>query len=145
MRITKEGPQLLGEIVEERRVLGNSCLEKKGQYAVHCSHPRHPPNEGTSVEGQLWKYGERAIVQKPITSALNARSWQSGCINEGVTPEQSHAAHCNSQQMEGSVGWDKHSSGDLRNRQMDSQDEGSRRIYIIREISRRGGRQFGRY
>ena len=27
---------------------------------------------------------------------------------------------------------------------MDGQDEGSRRIYITREISRRGGRQFGR-
>ena len=29
-RITKEGPQLLGEIAEERRVLSNSCPEKKG-------------------------------------------------------------------------------------------------------------------
>ena len=34
--------------------------------------------------------------------------------------------------------WKRHSSGDLRNRQMDGQDEGSRRIYITREISRRG-------
>ena len=54
-----------------------------------------------------------------------------------MTPEQRHAAHCNSQQVEGSVGWDRHSSGDLRNRQMDGQDEGSRKIYITREISRR--------
>ena len=54
-----------------------------------------------------------------------------------MTPKQCHAAHCNSQQVEGNAGWDRHSSGDLRNRQMDSQDEGSRRIYITREISRK--------
>ena len=111
-------------------------------------HPPQPspssPNEGTSVEGQLWEHGERTIVEEPVTSALNARSWQSGRINEGMTPKQCHAAHCNSQQVEGNAGWDRHSSGDLRNRQMDGQDEGSRKIYITREISQKGGRQFGR-
>ena len=100
------------------------------------------PNEGTSVEGQLCEHGERAIIEKPVTSALNACSWQSSHINEGMTPKQCHAAHYNSQQVEGSIGWDRHSNGDLRNRQMDGQDEGSRRIYITREISRRGGRHF---
>ena len=85
--MTKEGPQLLGEIAEEQRVLDNWCPEKKGQYVIHHSHPHHPPNEGTSVEGQLWEHGEKAIVQEPVTSVLNARSWQSGRINEGVTSE----------------------------------------------------------
>ena len=85
------------------------------------------------------------IVEEPVTSALNARSWQSGHINEGMTPKQCHAAHCNSHQVEGNAGWDRHSSGDLRNRQMDGQDKGRRRIYITREISRRGGWQFGRH
>ena len=54
---------------------------------------RHPPqpspsssNEGISIEGQLWEHGERAIVQEPVPSALNARSWQSDRINEGMTP-----------------------------------------------------------
>ena len=84
-------------------------------------------------------------MEEPITSALNARSWQFGRINEGMTPKQSHTAHCDSQQVEGNVGWDRHSSGDLCNRQMDGQDEGSIRIYITRAISRRGGRQFGRH
>ena len=110
-------------------------LRRKDSTLSTAAIPRHPPNGGTSVEGQLWKHGERAIVQESVTSALNARSWQSGHINEGVTPEQCYAAHCNSQRVEGSVGWDRHSSGDLRNRQMDGQDEGSRRIYITREIS----------
>ena len=104
-------------------------------------HPPQPspssPNEGTSVEGQLWEHGERAIVQEPVTFALNAHSWQSGRINEGMTLKQCHATHCNLQQVEGNAGWDRHSSGDLHNRQMDGQDEGSRRIYIIREISRK--------
>ena len=105
---------------------------------------RHPPqsspsspNEGTSVGAQLWEHDERAIVEEPVTSALNARSRQSGCINEGMTPEQCHAVHCNSQQVEGSAGWDRHSSGDLRNRQMDGQDEGSIRIYNQRDLTNR--------
>ena len=46
-----------------------------------------------------------------------------------MTPKQCHANHYHSQQVEGSIGWDKHSSGDLRNRQMDGQDEENRRIY----------------
>ena len=82
-------------------------------------HPPQPslssPNEGTSIEGQLWEHGERAIVQEPVTSALNARSWQSGRINEKMTPKQCHAAHCDSQQVEGNAGWDRQSSSDLRN------------------------------
>ena len=55
-----------------------------------------------------------------------------------MTPKQCHAAHCNSQQVEGSAGWDRHSSGDLCNRQMDGQDEGSRRIYNQRDLTKRG-------
>ena len=81
--------------------------------------------------------GKRTIVEEPVISALNARSWQSGRINEGMTPKQCHVANCNSQQVEGNAGWDRHSSGDLRNRHMDGQDEGSRRIYITREILRK--------
>ena len=104
-------------------------------------HPPQPspssPNEGTSVGGQLWEHGEKAIVKKPVTSALNARSWQSGCINEGMTHEQCHVVHCNSQQVEGNAGWDRHSSGDLHNRQMNDQDEGSRRIYNQRDLTKR--------
>ena len=105
---------------------------------------RHPPqpspsslNKGTSVRGQLWEHGKRAIVKELVTSTLNARSWQSGRINEGMTLEQCHAVHCNSQQVEGSVEWDKHSSGDLHNRQMDGQDERSRRIYNQRDLTKR--------
>ena len=41
----------------------------------------------------------------------------------GMTPEQCHADYYHSQQVEGSAGWDRHSSGDLRNRQMDGQNE----------------------
>ena len=44
--MTKEGQKLLGEIAEERHVLGNWCPEKKGQYAIHRSLPRHPQMKG---------------------------------------------------------------------------------------------------
>ena len=44
--MTKEGPKLLGEIVEERHVLGNWCPEKKGQYTIHRNLPRHPQTKG---------------------------------------------------------------------------------------------------
>ena len=75
---------------------------------------------------------------EPVTSALNARSWQSGRINEGMTPEQCHTNHYHSQQVEGSVGWDRNSSGDLRNRQMDGQDKENRRIYNQGDFTKRG-------
>ena len=115
----------------------NWCLEKKGQYVIHRSPPRHPQTKGLAQGGQLWEHGERAIVKEPVTSAINARSWQSGRINEGMTPKQCHAVHCNSQQVEESAGWDRHSSGDLRNRQMGGQDERSRRIYNQRDLTKR--------
>ena len=54
-----------------------------------------------------------------------------------MTPEQCHPVHCNSQQVEGSTGWDRHSSDDLHNRQMDGQDEGSRIIYNQRDLTKR--------
>ena len=136
--MTKEGPKLLGEITEDRHILGELVPWK--ERAIH--HPQQPspsfPNEGTSIGGQLWEHDERAIVKESVTSALNAHSWQSGRINEGMTPEQCHPVYCNSQQVEGSAGWDRHLSSDLHNQQMDGQDKGSRRIYITREISRRG-------
>ena len=85
--MTKEGPKLLGEIAEDRHVLDELVSWKDRE--IH--HPLQPSpsflNEGTSVGGQLYEHGERAIVKVPVTSALNARNWQSGHINEGMTPE----------------------------------------------------------
>ena len=102
--MTKEGLKLLGEIAEDHHVLGELVSGK--ERAIH--HPQQPSpsflNEGTSVGGQLWEHGERAIVKEFVTSALNARSWQSGRINVGMTPEQCHPVYCNSQQVEGSAG-----------------------------------------
>ena len=127
--MTKEGPNLLREIAEEHHVLG--VLVPWEERAIRHPPPPSPssPNKGTSVGGQLWEQGERTIVGEPVTSALNARSWQSGRINEGMIPEQCHANDYHSQQVEGSAGWDRHSSSDLRNRQMDGQDEENRKIY----------------
>ena len=118
--------------------LANWCSEKKGQYAIYRSLPRHPQTKGLAQGGSYGSMGERAIIEEPVTSALNARSQQSGRINEGMTPEQCHAVHYNSQQVERSAGWDKHSSGDLRNRQMDDQDEESKRIYNQRDLTNKG-------
>ena len=55
-----------------------------------------------------------------------------------MTPEQCHANHYHSQQVEGSAGWDRHSSGNLRNRQMDGQDEKNGRIYNQGDFTKRG-------
>ena len=55
-----------------------------------------------------------------------------------MTPEQCHANHYHSQQVEGSAGWDRHSSGDLRNRQMDGQDEENKRIYNQGDFTKKG-------
>ena len=132
-RMAKEGPKLLGEIAED-------MLVPWKERAIHHPQQLSPsfPKEGTSVGGQLWEHGERAIIKEPVTSALNARSWQSGHINEGMTPEQCHPVYCNSQQVEGSAGWNRHSSSDLHKQQMDGQDERSRRIYNQRGLTKEG-------
>ena len=54
-----------------------------------------------------------------------------------MTPEQCHANHYYSQLVEQSVGWDRHLSGDLRNQQMDGQDEENRRIYNQRDFTKK--------
>ena len=140
--MTKEDLKLLGEIAEEHHVLGE--LVPWEERAV--PYPPQPspssPDKGTSVGEQLWEQCNRTIVGELVTSALNSRSWQSGRINEGMTPKQCHANHYYSQQVEGSAGWDRHSSGDLRNRQMDVQDEENGRIYNQGDFTKRG-RQFG--
>ena len=97
------------------------------------------PNEGTNTGGQLWGHGGGAIIEEAVTSALNARSWQSGRINEEMTPEQCHLVCYNSQQVEESAGWDRYSSSDLHDQQMDGQDEWSRRIYNNRDLTRKRG------
>ena len=87
--------------------------------------------------GQLWGHGRGAIIEESVTSALNVRSWQSGRINEGMTPEQCHLVCCNSQQVEESAGWNRYSSSDLHDQQMDGQDEWSRRIYNDRGLTKK--------
>ena len=97
-------------------------------------------NERTNIGGQLWGHGGGAIIEESVAFALNTCSWQSGRINEGMTPEQCHLVSYNSQQVEKSAGWDRYSSSDLYDQQMDGQDEWSRRIYNNRGLTRRGDR-----
>ena len=73
--MTKECPKLLGGIVEDRPVLGKPVSWKGKNDTPSKAALPVVANERTSVEGQLWEHGERAIVKEPITSALNARSW----------------------------------------------------------------------
>ena len=88
--MTKKGPKLLGGIAEDRPVLGKP-VSWKGKSGTQ-SKVALPviANERTSVEGQLWGHGGRMIIEKSVTSTLNACSWQFGRINEGMTPEQCH-------------------------------------------------------
>ena len=131
----KEGLKLLGGIAEDCRILGKPVSWKGKSGTPSKAALPVVANESTSVGGQLWGHGGRTIIEKSVTSALNARSWQSGCINEGVTPEQCHLVCCNSQQVEESAGWDRYSSSDLHDQQMDGQDEWSRRIYNNRDLT----------
>ena len=121
--MTKEGPKLLGGIAEDRLVLGKLVSWKAKSGTPSKATLPVVPNERTSVRGQLWGHGGRAIIKESVTSALNAHSWQSGRINEEMTPEQCHFACCNSQQVEESAGWDRYSSSNLHDQQMDGQDE----------------------
>ena len=94
-------------------------------------------NERTNIGGQLWGHGGGAIIEESVIFALNDRSWQSGRINEGMTPEQCHLVCYNSQQVEESARWDRYSSSDLHDQQMDDQDEWGRRIYNNRGLAKR--------
>ena len=138
--MTKEGPKLLGGIAEDRPVLGKpvSWNGKSGTSSKAVLPIR--ANESTSVEGQLWGHGGGTIIEESVTSALNAHSWQSGRINEGITPEQCHLVCCNSQQVEKSAGWDRYLSSNMHDQQMNGQDEWSKRIYNNRDLTGRGQR-----
>ena len=102
-------------------------------------------NERTNIGGQLWRHGGGAIIEESVTSSLNAHSWQSGRINEGIIPEQCHLVCCNSQQVEESAGWDRYSSSDLHDQQMDGQDERSRRIYNDRGLAKKGPTEISQF
>ena len=137
--MTKEGPKQLGGIAEDgpRRtdvMEGKSGTPSKAILPV-------VPNEMTNIGGQLWRHGGRAIIEESVTSALNARNWQSGRINEEMSPEQCHLVCCNSQQVEKSTGWDRYSSSNLHDQQMDGQDEWGRRIYNDGGLAKRAGRK----
>ena len=137
--MTKEGPKLLGGIAEDGPqrtdvMEGKSGTPSKAILPV-------VPNERTNIRRQLWRHGGRAIIEESVTSALNARNWQSGRINEGMTPEQCHLVCCNSQQVEKSTGWDRYSSSNLHDQQMDGQDEWGRRIYNDGGLAKRAGRK----
>ena len=119
--MTKEGPKLLGGIAKDGPcrtdvMEGKSGTPSKAILLVVL-------NKMTNIGGQLWRQGGRAIIEESVTSALNARNWQSGRINEGMTPEQCHLVCCNSQQVKESAGWDRYSSSNLHDQQMDGQDE----------------------
>ena len=72
--MTKEGPKLLGGIVEDPHVLGELMSWKGNGNTPSKAALPVISSEGTSVGRQLWEHGERAIVKEPVTSALNARS-----------------------------------------------------------------------
>ena len=73
--------------------------------------------------GQPREHGGRAIPGEVVTSALNAHSRQSSHINEEMIHEQYHLDYCNSQQVEEGGRWDKHSSSNLHDQQMEGQDQ----------------------
>ena len=75
LRMTKEGPKLLGSIAEDCHVLGEPVSWKGKSSTPSKAALPVVPNEGTSVGGQLWEHGGRAIIKEFVTSVLNAHSW----------------------------------------------------------------------
>ena len=68
--MTKEGLKLLGGIAEDRHVLGE-LMSRIGKANTPSKIALLVvPSEGTSVGGQLWEHGEKAIVKESVTSAL---------------------------------------------------------------------------
>ena len=73
-RMTKEGPKLLGDIVEGRPVLGEPMSWKGKSSTPSKATLPVVPNEGTNTGRQLWGHGGGAIIEEAVTSALNAHS-----------------------------------------------------------------------
>ena len=99
-RMTKEGPKLLGDIAKGRPIPDKLVSWKEKSSTPSKAALPVVANERTSIGGQLWGHGGRTIIEESVTSALNARSCQSGRINKGMTPKQCHPICCNSQQVE---------------------------------------------
>ena len=92
------------------------------QHATNGSLPKYP-QEKTSTMDQPWKHGGWAIQGETVTSTLNAHNQRSSRINEKMTPEQCYLGCYSSQKVWESHWWDKHSSSDLHDQQMESQDQ----------------------
>ena len=58
-----------------------------------------------------------------------------------MTHEQCHIIYCNSQQVKEGIGWDRHSSSDLHDQQMDGQDERRGRIYNNKYLTKDGKKE----
>ena len=81
--------------------------------------------------GQPQEHGGGAIPGEAVTSTLNAHTQRSGRIHEKMTPEQYCLGCCNSQKVEEGGRWDKHSSSELHDQQMEGQDQ-RKEVYNVR-------------
>ena len=115
--------KLLGDVAEDHLVLDELRSHKKKAAHLQGQPPWTSQTKKTNTVDQLWERGGGAIPEEAVTSALNAHSWQFGRINEEMTPKQYLLVCCNSQQGEEGDKWDRHSSSDLHDQQMDGQDQ----------------------
>ena len=84
--MSKEGPSY--KEASPRTILSsaNQGHWRGKQHTLKDNPPSRPKQKANTV-GQLWGRGGWAILGEAVTSALNTRSWQSGRINEEMTPE----------------------------------------------------------
>ena len=122
-RMNKESPSC--QETSPRTILSsaNQNCKKEERHALKDNLPKRPKQK---VLTQWTSYGsmvEEQFQEKVVTSALNAHSWWSGRINEEMTSEQYHLGCCHSQKTGEGGRWDKHSSSNLHDQQMEGQDQ----------------------
>ena len=77
--------------------------------------------DGTGTQVATCMINRWTIKMNGVEGYITIETSQRG--GRPVTPEQCHLICCNSQQVEESAGWDRYSSSDLYDQQMDGQDE----------------------
>ena len=136
-RMDKKSPNCQETLPRTILSLANQDRKKEGRHALKDSlsgHPKKKDQHSGSAMGAWWRSNFRRICHLHIKCPqLTIQR-----INEEMTPKQYCSSCCNSQEVGEGGKWDKHSSSDLHDQQMEGQDQRKRDI-LCKKPSKKGG------
>ena len=122
-RMNKESPSC--QEISSRTILSlvSRNRKKEERHALKDNLPGRPKQKVLTQWVSHGSMVEEQFQKKVVTFALNAHSWRFGRINKEMTLEQYHLGCCHSQKTRECGRWDKHSSSNLHDQQMEGQDQ----------------------